>query len=318
MKAMILDGNRDLLWTDVPAPVPKPGEVLIRVSAAAVNRADLLQKDGCYASPEGWPAWCGLEVAGMVVSAPEDSEVQPGDKVCALLGGGGYSEFVTVPAEMAMPIPDGLSLEEAATLPEVWATAWLNLVHEAGGLGYEDVFYVTAGASGVGIASIQLAKAMGAKVITTVGTSEKEEFVKGLGADIVLNYRNGGLYAELKRQKPTVVLDCVGGKWMGELFQTMAPGGRWIMIATLGGGETRIDLEPVWRKRLRLIGSTLRSHSDEEKGVILRGLRKKCWPLFTAGDLVTHLHAVLPAREAARAHGILRRNENIGKVVLSF
>ena len=318
MRAMILDANRNLVWKEVPDPVPSPKEVLIRVAAAAVNRADLLQKDGCYESPAGWPAWCGLEVAGTVVSAPENADVFPGDKVCALLGGGGYSELVKAPVETVLPIPDGLSLEEAATLPEVWTTAYLNLFIETGGLTPADTLFLTAGASGVGIAGIQLAREAGAKVIATVGSPEKEEFVRGLGVDCVMNYHNGNIYATLKKLAPTVVLDCVGGKWMGEILSTMAFRGRWVIIATLGGTDTRIDLEQVWRKNLRLIGSTLRSHSDSEKGKILRSLQAKCWPLFTSGELVTHIHAVLPIQEAEKAQGILRRNENIGKVVLSF
>ena len=168
MHAMILDEQLNFAWREMPNPVRKEGEVLIRVAAAAVNRADLMQKDGCYSSPADWPQWCGLEVAGHVVEAPADSAFRPGDQVCALLGGGGYSELVTAPAGMVVPIPEGLSLIEAASLPEVWCTAYLNLVKEAGGMKPGDVFYMQAGASGVGLAVIQLAKLMGATVITTI------------------------------------------------------------------------------------------------------------------------------------------------------
>ena len=318
MKAMILDDNRNFSWQELPDPVPGPGEVLIRVAAASVNRADLLQRDGCYASPEGWPAWCGLEVAGIVVSAPKDANVHSGDKVCALLGGGGYSELVTAPAEMVLPIPENLSLEEAASIPEVWATAYFNLFLETDCLTPADTLYLTAGASGIGIAAIQLAQKVGAKVVATVGSPEKAEFVKGLGVDRVLDYRNDDIFSVLKETAPTITLDCVGGKWMGLLLPTMAFQGRWIMLATLGGAETRIDLEQIWRKNLRLVGSTLRNRSIEEKGKILRQLQAKCWPLFTTGDFVTHIHAVLPIQEAEKAQGILRRNENIGKILLSF
>lgn len=178
MHAMILDEKLNFVWAEVTDPKPREGEVLLRVHAAAVNRADLMQKDGCYASPEGWPQWCGLEVSGEIVTAPTDSGFKAGDRVCALLGGGGYSELVTVPAGMVIPIPEGLSMIEAASLPEVWSTVYLNLEYEAGGLKKDDVFYMQAGASGVGLAAIQYAKLSGATVITTIDSPEKASFVK--------------------------------------------------------------------------------------------------------------------------------------------
>lgn len=318
MYAMILDDKLNFLWAEVPDPVRKENEVLIQVAAAAVNRADLMQKDGCYSSPPDWPQWCGLEAAGTVLEAPQNSAFKKGDKVCALLGGGGYSEKVTVPAEMVLPVPDGLSLTEAAALPEVWSTAYLNMNLEAGGLKPGDVFFVQAGASGVGLAAIQLAKLMGALVITTVGSAEKADYVKKMGADIVVNHRTDDLQAVLKEHNPNVALDCVGGKLMGECFKNMVFGGRWIMIATLSGGKTEIDLETVWRKRLKLIGSTLRSRTSEEKGRILKGLKDELWPLFSAGKLQTNIHAVFPIQQVEDAHAVLRRAENIGKVVLTF
>ncbi len=318
MKAMILDEKLNFLWTDVPDPVRKDNEVLIEVHAAAVNRADLMQKDGCYSSPPDWPQWCGLEVAGIVLEAPADANVKVGDKVCALVGGGGYSEKITVPAGMVVPIPEGLSLVEAASIPEVWCTAYLNLVLEAGGMKPGDVFYMQAGASGVGLAVIQLAKTMGAKVITTIDSPEKADFVKKLGADIVLDYRTDDVLAAIKANPPTVALDCIGGKLMGECFKEMVFGGRWIMIATMAGAETNINLETVWRKRIRLIGSTLRSRTSEEKCRIMQALRSQMWPLFSEGKLISNIHAVFPITEVEAAHGVLRRAENIGKVVLTL
>ena len=318
MKAMILDEKLNFLWTDVPDPVRKDNEVLIEVHAAAVNRADLMQKDGCYSSPPDWPQWCGLEVAGIVLEAPADADVKVGDKVCALVGGGGYSEKITVPAGMVVPIPEGLSLVEAASIPEVWCTAYLNLVLEAGGMKPGDVFYMQAGASGVGLAVIQLAKTMGAKVITTIDSPEKADFVKNLGADIVLDYRTDDVLAAIKANPPTVALDCIGGKLMGECFKEMVFGGRWIMIATMAGAETNINLETVWRKRIRLIGSTLRSRTSEEKCRIMQALRSQMWPLFSEGKLISNIHAVFPITEVEAAHGVLRRAENIGKVVLTL
>lgn len=318
MKAMILDEKRNFQWADVPDPVRKADEVLIKTAAAAVNRADVMQKDGCYASPPGWPAWCGLEIAGEVLEAPAGAAVKKGDKVCALLGGGGYSEMVTAPAGMVIPIPEGLSMVEASSLPEVWSTVYLNLMQEAGGMKKGDVFYMQAGASGVGLAAIQFAKLMGAEVITTIDSPEKAAFVKKLGADYVLDYRTENVLDVIKEHNPTVALDCIGGKLMGECFRHMVFGGRWIMIATMAGAETVIDLETVWRKRIRLIGSTLRSRTPEEKSRILNALKTELWPLFSQRRLISNIHAVFPIRNVDDAHGVMRRCENIGKIVLTF
>ena len=315
---MILDADRNFLWTEVPDPVRKEDEVLIEVHAAAVNRADLMQKDGCYASPPGWPEWCGLEAAGVVLEAPADSSLKPGDKVCALLGGGGYSEKVTAPAGMVIPIPEGLSMVEAASIPEVWCTAYLNLCLEAGGMKPGDVFYMQAGASGVGLAVIQMAKLMGAQVITTIDSPEKAEFVRNLGADYVLDYRTDDVVQALKEHNPTVALDCIGGKLMGQCLESMVFGGCWIMIASMAGGHTDLNLETIWRKRIKLIGSTLRSRTPEEKAAILQALLKDYWPLFSQRKLISNIHAVFPIQQVEEAHGVLRRAENIGKVVLTF
>ena len=318
MKAMILDEKLNFLWTDVPDPVRKADEVLIRVKAAAVNRADLMQKDGKYASPPDWPQWCGLEAAGEVVEAPEDSTFKPGDAVCALLGGGGYSELVTVPAGMVIPVPEGLSFVEAATLPEVWCTVYLNLQFEAGGVKAGDVFYIQAAASGVGLAAIQLAKLYGAKVIASVGSAEKAEIVKKFGADIVVNYKEEDILPVLTENPPDIALDCIAGSKMGACFKQMKFGGRWIMIASMAGGATEIDLETVWRKRLKLIGSTLRSRTSEEKSRIMAALKNELSPLFSQKKLISNIHAVFPIQEVEAAHAVLRRSENVGKVVLTF
>lgn len=315
---MILDEKLNFVWCDVPDPIRKDGEVLIEVHAAAVNRADLMQKDGCYSSPPDWPQWCGLEVSGIVLEAPEDAEVKVGDKVCALVGGGGYSEKITVPAGMVVPIPENFDLIQAASLPEVWSTVYLNLMLEAGGMKEGDVFYMQAGASGVGLAAIQFAKSMGAKVITTIDSPEKAEFVKKLGADFVLDYRTEDVRPVIEANPPTVALDCIGGKLMGDCFKNMVFGGRWIMIATMAGAETTINLETVWRKRIRLIGSTLRSRTPEEKTRIMQALKNELWPLFSSGKLISNIHAVFPIQEVEAAHGVLRRAENIGKVVLTL
>ena len=316
MLAMTLDEALNFEWKEVAEPVRKPHEVVIGVKAAAVNRADLLQKDGCYASPPDWPPWCGLEVAGHVLEAPENSRFRVGDRVCALVGGGGYAEKIAVPEEMVIPLPEEISMVQGASIPEVWCTAYLNLLLEAG-LQPGEVIFIQAGASGVGLAAIQLAKKIGAKVITTVGSQAKAEFVKSLGADIVLNHRTDDILQVIKDSQPNVALDCVGGRLMGQCLEYMAFGGRWIMIASLAGGETTVNLETVWRKRLRLIGSTLRSRTSAEKGRIMSAIEQYL-PLFATGRLVTHIHAVFPMQEVEAAHAILRRAENIGKVVLTL
>ena len=292
--------------------------MIIEVHAAAVNRADLMQKDGCYASPPEWPQWCGLEVAGVIYEVGNGSTFKPGDRVCALVGGGGYSEKIAVPEGMVVPIPDEMTMTQAASIPEVWCTAYLNLKLEAGGLKPGDVFYMQAGASGVGLAVIQLAKYMGAEVITTIGSPKKAAFVKKLGADYVLDYRKEDIRPVIEAHPPTVALDCIGGKLMGECFKHMVFGGRWIMIASMGGSETTIDLETVWRKRIRLIGSTLRSRTSEEKSRIMHALHDELFPLFVSGKFISNIHAVFPIQEVEVAHGVLRRAENIGKVVLTL
>ncbi len=318
MKAMILDRDLNFLWTDVADPVRKEGEVIIKVHAAAVNRADLMQKDGCYASPPEWPQWCGLEVSGVIEEAGADSVFKVGDRVCALVGGGGYSEKIAVLEGMVVPIPAEMDFIQAASIPEVWSTVYLNLQLEAGGLKEGDVFYMQAGASGVGLAAIQYAKLMGAKVITTIDSPEKAAFVKKLGADFVLDYRTEDVRPVIEANPPAVALDCIGGKLMGECLKNMVFGGRWIMIATMAGSETVINLETVWRKRIRLIGSTLRSRTSEEKSAIMHALHDKLFPLFVTGKLISNVHAVYPIQEVEAAHGVLRRAENIGKVVLTF
>ncbi len=315
---MILDENRNFIWQEMPDPVCKAGEVVIEVHAAAVNRADLMQKDGCYASPPDWPQWCGLEVAGVILQTSENSAFTPGDRVCALVGGGGYSEKIAVPEGMVIPIPDEMSMIQAASIPEVWSTVYLNLKLEAGGMKKGDVFYMQAGASGVGLAAIQFAKSMGAEVITTIDSPEKADFVKKLGADYVLDYRTDDVRKVIEEHNPTVALDCIGGKLMGDCFKNMVFGGRWIMIATMAGAETTINLETVWRKRIRLIGSTLRSRTSEEKSRIMRALHDELLPLFVSGKLISNIHAVYPISEVEAAHGVLRRAENIGKVVLTM
>jgi NADPH2:quinone reductase len=210
MHAILVAENQRLVWTEVPDPAPRAGELLIDVHAAALNRADLLQRAGDYPPPPGWPEWMGLEVAGVVLNSPAESRWKAGDKVCALLGGGGYAQRVAVPVKMVLPVPEGLSMVEAAAIPEAFATSYLNLCIE-GGMQSGETVLIQAGASGLGMAAIQLAKALGGKVMTTVSTREKADFVSNLGADIVVNRMVDDLAAAMKEHPVDVALDCVGG-----------------------------------------------------------------------------------------------------------
>ena len=316
MHAVIVEPDQRLAWREVPDPAPKAGEVLIDIHATALNRADLLQREGAYPSPPGWPDWPGLEVAGTVLKAPAGNRWRPGDAVCALLGGGGYAEQVAVPAGMVLPVPRGLSMAEAAAIPEVFATAYLNLRLEAG-MKAGDVVFIQAGASGLGAAAIQLARDAGATVLTTVGSEEKAAFVRALGADVVVNHRTGDLAAALKAHPVDIALDCVAGPGLGSCLELMARGGRWVVIATLGGPKTEIDVNAFFRKGLRLIGSTLRSRSPETKVAILAALEAELWDKFAAGRIKPVIHRILPIADVEAAHAILQRQENLGKVVLT-
>lgn len=316
MRAILADQDQTLAWREVPDPSPQPGELLVDVHAAALNRADLLQRAGNYPPPPGWPEWMGLEVAGVVVEARANGRWKAGDKVCALLGGGGYAERVAVPAGLAVPIPKGLSMVEAAAIPEAFATSYLNLCIE-GGMKAGDTVLIQAGASGLGIAAIQLAKSLGGKVMTTVSTREKAEFVRRLGADVVVNRTVDDLGAAMEEHPVDIALDCISGPGLGRHIDKMALGGRWIVIATLGGARTEINMDTFFRRGLKLIGSTLRSRSSEMKANILAGLERTLWDSFSAGRLKPVIYKTLPITEADRAHAILQRRENIGKVVLT-
>ena len=316
MRAILVDDEQALVWSEVPDPVPKDDEVLVEVHAAALNRADLLQRAGNYPPPPGCPEWMGLEVAGVVIETPEQSPWKPGDKVCALLGGGGYAERVAVPAGMALPVPEGLSMVEAAAIPEAFATSYLNLCIE-GGLTAGDTVLIQAGASGLGMAAIQLVKHVGGKVMATVGTAEKAEFVRKLGADVVVNRNTDDLGAAMAEHPVDIAMDCIAGPALGRCIEKMAAGGRWIVIATLGGAKTEIDMNRFFRRGIRLIGSTLRSRTPEMKARILAGLQGLLWEAFASRTVEPVIHATLPITRAEEAHAILQRRENIGKVVLT-
>jgi len=322
MNAIVIAADRSLHWTAVPDPVPAADEVLVDIHATAVNRADLLQRAGKYPPPPGAPEWMGLEMAGVVahVGPAAGSRWRPGDRVCGLLGGGGYAERVAVRPELLLPVPAGMTMAQAASLPEVFATVYLNLVLEAG-LAAGETVLIQAGASGIGIAGIQFAKFLGARVITTVGSPDKAQAIRPLGPDVVVDRTTTDLGAvldacEAEGRPVNVVLDCVGGPDLGRHFGKLARGGRWVLIATLGGETTQIDLRLVLTRGLRLIGSTLRSRPVATKARVIAGLAERVWPAFADGRMRPVIHRVLPIQQAEDAHAILERRENIGKVVL--
>lgn len=321
MKAMLVDENRNLVWSDVADPEIKADEVLVKIHAAALNRADLLQRQGKYPSPPGCPQWMGLEIAGEIVAVGEAvTDWHIGDAVCALLGGGGYAEYVAVKFDMLMPIPKGLSMEEAAALPEAYATSYLNLFLE-GHLEKGQTAFIPAGASGLASVAIPMAKAFGARVITSVLSDEIAEKIKPLGADVIINSNTQNvaevLKAEEERGTPvTVSMDCLSGETLGQSLPYMAKGGYWVVISTLAGTETNIQLRPLLTKGLHLVGSMLRNRTPALKASLLKEVVDRVWPKIEAGEIRPSIYQVLPVEKAEEAHGILERSENIGKVVL--
>ena len=321
MKAMLVDENKNLVWSDVPDPVIKEDEVLVKIYAAALNRADLLQREGKYPSPEGCPPRMGLEIAGEIDEIGKNvTGWRVGDKVCALLGGGGYAEYVAVKYDMLMPIPNGLTMEEASALPEAYATSYLNLFIE-GHLEEGQTAFIPAGASGLASVAIPMAKAFGARVITSVLSDEIAEKIKPLGADVIINSTTQDVSEILKNEEAnghpvTLSMDCISGETLGKSLPYMARGGYWIVISTLAGIETNIQLRPLLTKGLHLVGSMLRNRTPEFKAYILSELVSKVWPKIESGEIKPSIYKILPITEAAEAHAILQRGENVGKVVL--
>ena len=321
MKAMLVDENKNLIWSNVPDPVVKADEVLVKIHAAALNRADLLQRQGKYPSPKGCPEWMGLEIAGEIVEiGAKVTNWKLGDKVCALLGGGGYAEYVSVKYDMLMPVPKGLTMEEASALPEAYATSYLNLFIE-GHLEEGHTAFIPAGASGLASVAIPMAKAFGTRVITSVLSDEIAEKIKPLGADVIINSNTQDvaeiLKAEEENGRPVnVSMDCLSGETLGKSLPFMARGGYWIVISTLAGIETNVQLRPLLTKGLHLVGSMLRNRTPEFKAFILSELVKKVWPKIESGAIKPSIYKSLPIEKAEEAHAILERGENVGKVVL--
>ncbi len=304
-------------------PVPKPGqgEVLIKVAAAAINRPDVLQRQGKYPPPPGAPDTLGLDVAGTVVATgPGVTAPKIGEQVCALVAGGGYAEYAVAPAPQCMPVPKGYSMAEAASLPETYFTVWTN-VFDRGRLKSGEIFLVHGGASGIGTTAIQLARAMGARVFATAGTPGKCAACEKLGAEKAINYKTEDWVAIIKQatggEGVDVILDMVGGDYTPRNLDLLRTEGRVVQIAFLRGNKTQIDLNPIMRKRLTLTGSTLRPRSVAEKGEIAAALRAKVWPLFESGKLKPVIHATFPLARAADAHAMMDADQHTGKIVLT-
>jgi len=317
MKVININMDKSLSMIEVEKPKIKENEVLIDTKFSALNRADLLQREGSYPSPEGWPDRMGLEVSGIVEEVGVKVKgINIGDKVCALLGGGGYAEYVAVPSELVVAVGK-MPLDVACCIPEAYCTAYLNLFLE-GGLKKGETVLVHAGASGVGIAVIQLAKLFGAKVIATVRSNEKAKAIERLGADLIINTKEIDIIEVFEQNPVDLVIDCVGGETAGKCFTKMNRGGRWISIATLGGDITEIDLKEVYKKGVRLIGSTLRSRTNEVKGQILNALKKDVFPKIYNGEIAPIIYKIFDFKEVECAHQEMKQNKNVGKILLKI
>lgn len=322
MKAMLVDENKNLVWSDVPDPVMGPEEVLVKIHAAALNRADVLQREGKYPSPPGCPPWMGLEVAGVIEAVGESvTNWKIGDRVCALLGGGGYAEYVTVKCDMLMPVPKGLSLEEAASLPEAYATSYLNLFVE-GHLEAGQTAFIPAGASGLASVAIPMAKAFGARVITSVLSDEIAEKIKHLGADVIINSKTTDVASVLAEEEKngtpvSVSMDCLSGQTLGKSLPYMARGGYWVVISTLDGIETNVLLRPLLTKGLHLVGSMLRNRTPAFKAWLLSELVEKVWPKVESGEMKPSIYKIMPITQAEEAQDMMVRGEHNGKIVFT-
>lgn len=328
MKAITIPtpGGPDVLtWADVPDAEPGPGEVLVEVAASAVNRADLLQRQGHYDPPPGASPYLGLECSGRVAALgpdlPEGHGWSVGDEVCALLSGGGYAERVAVPVGQLLPVPTGLTLVEAAALPEVVCTVWSNVFMLAG-LQPDETLLVHGGASGIGTMAIQLARSVGAQVFVTAGSQEKLEACRALGASVTINYRDDDFVAAVRDatggRGVDVVLDNMGAKYLARNVDALAVNGRLVVIGLQGGTRAELDLGTLLAKRAAVLATVLRARPPGEKATIVASVREHVWPLFEAGEVRPVVHRVLPMTEAGRAHEIVEASEHIGKVLLAL
>jgi putative PIG3 family NAD(P)H quinone oxidoreductase len=323
MRAVVITepGEPDVLqWAEVPDPVPGPGDVLIDVAAAGLNRADLLQRQGFYPPPPGAPPYPGMECSGRIIEAgPEVTGWAPGDEVCALLAGGGYAEKVAVPAGHVMPVPDGVGVTESAALPEAACTVYSN-VYQVGHLAEGETLLVHGGASGIGTFAIQLAKATGARVITTAGSPEKLSRCRELGADDVISYRDQDFVEVVKDvtggEGAHVILDIMGASYLARNVDALATGGRLVIIGRQGGSRAELDLGVLQVKRASIHATTLRARPVAEKAAIVAAVRENVWPLVSAKKVIPVIDRILPMSSAAEAHRVLEAGVNTGKVLL--
>jgi putative PIG3 family NAD(P)H quinone oxidoreductase len=315
-------GPEVLVPASRPCPDPGPGEVLVKVAAAGVNRPDVLQRLGGYPPPPGASDIPGLEIAGSIVALGEGVDGwTPGDEVTALVTGGGYAEYCAAPAVQCLPVPESLGLVEAAALPETFFTVWSN-VFDRGGLTAGESFLVHGGSSGIGTTAIQLARAFGARVFATAGSAEKCVACEALGAERAINYREEDFVAVAKAATGgkglDLILDMVGGDYVQRNIESLRADGRLVYIAFLGGAKVEVNLLPLMLKRLTLTGSTLRARSPEFKGAIANSLRQKVWPLIEAGEVKPVIAERFALAEAAAAHGLMESSTHIGKIVLTI
>jgi NADPH2:quinone reductase len=314
-------GPEVLVPVERPMPEPKAGEVLIKVAAAGINRPDVFQRMGNYPAPAGASDLPGLEVVGEVVGGDvQAGGLKVGDRVCALLAGGGYAEYCVAPAAQCLPVPKGLSDIEAAGLPETYFTVWSN-VFDRGRLSAGEALLVHGGASGIGTTAVQLATAMGHKVYATVGSDERARAVEALGAVKAINYKTQDYVEEIKKltdgRGVDVILDMVAGDYINRDIACLADDGRIVIIATLGGNKGAFDCSQLMRRRLTITGSTLRPRPVEFKSHIAQSLKKHVWPLLEAGKIKPIVHATFPLERACDAHAMMDAGEQIGKIVLT-
>ena len=303
-----------------PLPQVREGEVLVRVAFAGVNRPDVAQREGRYPPPPGASPLLGLEVSGEVVAVGAGvTRWRPGDAVCALCNGGGYAEYVAVPEGQALPVPRGLSMLQAAALPETFFTVWANVI-ERGRLAAGETLLVHGGSSGIGLTAIQLAKARGARVFTTVGNAEKAKACLELGADLAIDYRQQDFVAEVAaatgKRGVDVILDMVGGDYIGRNLRCLAMDGRLVQIAFLNGSKAEVDWTPLMVRRLTYTGSTLRPRSADDKTRLAEALQREVWPLLEAGRALPQVFREYPLEGAAEAHALMESSAHIGKIML--
>jgi putative PIG3 family NAD(P)H quinone oxidoreductase len=300
---------------EFPAPQPGPGEVLIRVAAAGINHADILQRKGSYPPPPGASPVLGMEVAGEIVAlGPDVARWRVGDHVCALVAGGAYAELCLAPGPQCLPIPSGLSLTEAAALPETFFTVWTN-VFDRGRLKAGERILIQGGSSGIGTTAIQLAHAFGAYVIVTAGSRAKCDACVALGADQAINYREENFVETAG--KVDVILDIVGGPYFERNLKCLAPEGRLVQVSVQSGGRVQLDLVAVMQNRIYITGSTLRPRTTAQKGEIARELEQHVWPLLASGKVKPVIYRTFPFAEADAAHALMESSEHIGKIILT-